>query len=186
MTFQPRVSSIAAALSLSALLALAPAHAAQVNKAEYKAGKDKIAATYKADKKACAPLSANAKDVCQEEAKAKQKNELAALEFAYTGKPADERKLLKVKVDTAYDVAKEKCDDQTGNAKDVCVQEAKTSHDKGLAELKLVKDVAAAGKDVTEANREANLKLANEKCDAMAGDAKTSCQSAAKARFGKS
>jgi hypothetical protein len=186
MTFQFNASSITAALSLSALLALAPAHAAQVNKAEYKAGKDKIAATYKADKAACQPMTANAKDVCEEEAEAKEKNAKAALEYAYTGKAADEKKMLKVKVDTAYDVAKEKCDDATGNAKDVCVQEAKTAHNKGLAELKLVKEVAAAGKDATEANREADLKLANEKCDALSGDAKNNCQSAAKARFGKS
>ncbi len=186
MTFKLNAASLAATLSLSALLALAPAHAAQVSKADYKASKDKIAATYKAEKAACKPLTANAKDVCQEEAKAKEKNELAALEYAYTGKAADEKKMLSVKVDTAYAVAKEKCDDQTGNAKDVCVQEAKTTHDKGLAELKLVKKVAAAGKDATEANREADLKLANEKCDALSGDAKNACQSAAKARFGKS
>lgn len=186
MTFQPQLRSITTALSLTALLALAPAHAAQVSKADYKAGKDQISATYKADKQACATLAGNAKDVCQEEAKAKEKNALAALEFAHTGKAADERKMLKTKVDTAYDVAKERCDDLAGNAKDVCVQEAKTAHDKGLAELKLVKDVAAASKDATEASREADLKLANEKCDVLAGDAKTSCQNAAKARYGKS
>ena len=185
MTFHRKLTAIAATLSLSALLALAPAHAAQVSKADYKAGKNKISATYQVDKQACATLTANAKDVCHEEAKAKQKNDLAALEYAYTGKPADEKKLLKVKVDTAYDVAKEKCDDQSGNAKDVCVQQAKTNRDKGLAELKLVKEVAAAGKDATEATREADLKLANEKCDAMSGDAKNSCQAAATARFGK-
>ena len=186
MNFTLKTSAIAATLSLSALLAFAPAHAAQINATDYKAGKAKIAADYKADKLACKAMTANAKDVCQEEAKAKDKNALAALEFGHTGKAADEKKMLTVQVDTAYAVAKEKCDDLAGNAKDVCVQEAKATHTKGLAELKLVKQVAAAGKDATDASRAADLKLANEKCDALAGDAKSSCQSAAKARFGKS
>ena len=186
MTFKLQASTLTAALTLSAMLAFAPAQAAQIGDADYKAGKAKIAADFKADKLACKSMTANAKDVCQEEAKAKDKNAMAALEYGHTGKAADEKKMLKVKVDTAYAVAKEKCDDQAGNAKDVCVQQAKADHNKGLAELKLVKEVAAAGKDATETAREADLKLANEKCDALSGDAKSTCQSAAKARFGKS
>lgn len=179
-------SALAATLSLSALLAFAPAQAAQINATDYKAGKAKISADYTADKLACKAMTANAKDVCQAEAKAKDKNAMAALEFGHTGKAADEQKMRAVQVDTAYDVAKEKCDDQAGNAKDVCVQAAKTTHTKGQAELKLVKEVAAADRDATEASRAADRKLANQKCDAMSGDAKSSCQSAANARFGKS
>ena len=186
MTFQLHASTVAAILSLSALLAFAPAQAAQIGTVDYKAGKTKIAADYKADQLACKGMTANAKDVCQEEAKAKEKNDLAALEYGHTGKASDEKKMLSVQVDTAYAVAKEKCDDLAGNAKDVCVQEAKAVHTKGLAELKLVKEVAAAGKDAKESSREADLKLANEKCDALTGDAKSTCQSAAQARFGKS
>lgn len=186
MNFKLNTSAFAAAMSLSAMLALAPAHAAQVNKADYKAGKSKISAEYKADKKACDAMTGNAKDVCQEEAKAKEKNALASLEYAYTGKASDEKKMLTVQADTAYDVAKEKCDDMSGNAKDVCVQQAKTAHTRALADLKLVKAVAEAGRDVSETKREADLKLANEKCDALSGDAKSSCQADAKARHGKS
>lgn len=185
MTFSLNPSKLAAALSLSALLAMAPAHAAQIGAADYKAGKTKIAADYKADKLACQAMAGNTKDVCQEEAKAREKNGLAALEFGHTGKAADQRKMLTAQVDTAYAVSKEKCDDAAGNAKDVCVQEAKATHTKGLAELKLVKQVAEAGRDATETAREADLKLADEKCDTLAGDAKSSCQSAAQARFGK-
>ena len=186
MTFRLNASAFAAALSLSALLACAPAHAAPIGMADYNAGKTKISADAQTDKLACQAMTGNAKDICQEEAKAKEKNARAALEYGHTGKAADEKKMLTVQVDTAYDVAKEKCDDQTGNAKDVCVQQAKTVHTKAIAELKLVKAVADAGRDVTEAKREADLKLANEKCDALAGDAKSSCQADAKTRYGKS
>ncbi|MDH4392545.1 MAG: hypothetical protein QE285_14120 [Aquabacterium sp.] len=185
MTFTLQASSLTAALSLSALLAFAPAHAAQIGVADYKAGKDKIAADFKADKLACATMTANAQDVCQEEAKAKHKNALAVLEYGHTGKAADARKMRMVQVDTSYDVAKEKCDDLAGNAKDVCVQQAKTDRTKGAAEAKLVKEVVQSGQDATDSARAADLKLANEKCDALTGDAKSTCQSAAQARFGK-
>lgn len=186
MTFSLQASTLATALSLTALLAFAPAHAAPINTADYQAGKAKIAVDFKADKLACEGMTGNAQDVCQEEAKAKEKNGLAALEYGHTGKADDQKKMFAVQADTAYDVAKEKCDDQAGNAKDVCVQQAKTAHTKALADLKLVKAVAEAGKDVSETKREADLKLANEKCDALSGDAKSSCQADAKARHGKS
>jgi opacity protein-like surface antigen len=183
--FNRSALSFAAALSLSALLAAAPAQAAQVNKAEYKAGKDKIEADYKADKTACKPLTGNAQDVCQEEAKAKEKNARAALEYAHTGKPADERRLLETKVDGAYDVAKERCDDLAGNAKDVCVREAKTVHEKGLADLKMARQVGDASQDANAAKREADLKLAREQCDSFSGQAKDTCLRNAETRFGK-
>ncbi len=49
------------------------AGAAPIAKDAYNAEKDRIAAAYKADKDACSKLSGNAKDVCVEEAKAKEK-----------------------------------------------------------------------------------------------------------------
>lgn len=177
--------SFAAALTLCALLAAAPAQATQINKAEYKAGKDRIEADYKADKAACKPMTGNAQDVCQEEAKAKEKNARAALEFAHTGKAADGQKVLKVKADTAYDVAKERCDDQTGNAKDVCVQEARTARTKALADATMAKEIGKAGQESMDDKRDAEMKLAREKCDALSGDAKSSCLDAARARLGK-
>ena len=128
--------SFAAAVSLCGAIAAGPAQAVQISKTEYKAGKDKIEADYKADKAACKPLTGNAQDVCQEEAKAKEKNARAALEFAYTGKPADGQKVLKVKADTAYDVAKERCDDQKGDAKNACQAQAKADHEKDKADIK--------------------------------------------------
>jgi hypothetical protein len=44
---------------------------------------------------------------------------------------------------------------------------------------------AAARKDANEEKREAELKVAMEKCDAMAGNAKDSCVTTAKARYAK-
>jgi len=173
------------ALLTASLLALPTAYAATMSKADYKAGKTRISADYKTDKAACASHTANAKDVCIEEAKAKEKVARSELEFGYTGKAADGNKVLVAKAESAYAVAKERCDDQTGNAKDVCVKEAKAVETKALADAKMGKEISAAKKDATADKREADYKVAAEKCDAMAGDAKSSCIAAAKTKFGQ-
>ena len=96
-----------------------------------------------------------------------------------------------------YNVAIEKCDDLAGNRKDVCVKEAKAGLVKGKANAK-VDRVAAdtnraaatkqaeARKDASADKRDAEYKVAIEKCDALAGPAKDACVSNAKAQFGKS
>lgn len=118
-----------AALLVGAFL-LSPlvAQAAAPTKAEYAAAKATISADYKAAKAACDSLKANAKDICKEEAEATEKNARAELEFSASGKPADGTKVQVVKADGAYEVAKERCDDLAGNAKDVCNKEAKAAH----------------------------------------------------------
>lgn len=170
----------------AAMLALPLAQAANLSKDEYKAGKDRISAEYKTDKKACDAMSGNAKDVCVQEAKGKEKVAKAELEYGYTGKAKDQTKVQKAKAESTYDIAKEKCDDQAGNAKDVCVKEAKATKTKALADAKMVKQVSDAKSEATEDKRDADYKVANEKCDALAGDAKSNCVAAAKAKYGKS
>jgi hypothetical protein len=168
-----------------AMLALPVAHAANLAKADYTASKTRIGAEFKADKAACAALTGNAKDICVEEAKAKDQVALAELEFSYTGKAADGTKVRTTKAKSAYAVAKEKCDDQAGNAKAVCVKEAKAVEVKALADAKLVKQVGAARSDAAADVRDADYKVAVQKCDALAGDAKAGCLADAKAKFGK-
>ena len=174
-----------ASLIVVGMLALPLAQAATIGKDAYKSGKDGISSQYKTDKAACASMSANAKDICQEEAKAKEKVARAELEYGYTGKARDGTKVLEVKAKTAYAVAKEKCDDQAGNAKDVCRKEAKAVEVKALADAKMGKQIGEARKDAAVDKRDADYKVAVEKCDALAGDPKTSCMNAAKAKYGK-
>ena len=174
-----------AALLSAGLLALTTAHAATMPKADYQAGKTRISADYKADKAACGPLQANAKDICMQEAKAKEKVALAEIEFGYTGKAADSTKVQVAKAETAYAVAKERCDDKSGTLKDVCVKEAKAIEVKALADAKMGKAIGEAKKDAATDKTDADYKVAIEKCDALAGDPKSSCVAAAKTRFGK-
>lgn len=177
--------NLTAALTIAAVLSFQSAHAADMTKADYQASKARISADYKVDKAACASLSGNAKDICHEEAKAKEKVALAEHEFAYTGKASDQNKVAVAKAEAAYAVAKEKCDDKAGNAKDVCVQEAKAAETKALTDAKMSKEISTTKKDGAEEKRDADYKVAAEKCDALAGDAKAACVSAAKTKFGK-
>ncbi|MBT9464763.1 hypothetical protein [Hydrogenophaga sp.] len=164
---------------------LAFGQTAPPNKAEYAAAKTAISADYKAAKAACDSLKANAKDICMEEAKAKDNNARAELEFKSSGKPADGIKVQTVKADGVYEVAKERCDDLNGNAKDVCNKEAKAAHVAAIASAKATKATAEARADSKEEVNEAKYKAAAEKCDAMSGDAKDACIKAAKAAHGQ-
>ena len=111
------------------------------------------------------------------------------------------------KLTTEYAVAKERCDDQAGNAKDVCVKQAKSAQTAAKANAKVQMETAEATSTATEktvkANTKANEKItevrkdaaadkrdaeyavAIEKCDALAGDAKSTCVGNAKATYGK-
>ena len=104
-----------ASLIVAAVLALPVAQAANMAKADYSSAKTRISADYKTDKAACAALAGNTKDICVEQAKAKDKIARAELEYGYTGKPTDQNKVLVAKAESTYAVAKEKCDDLAGN-----------------------------------------------------------------------
>lgn len=174
------------ALAMAVLCAASGAFAGPMSKADYSAAKDRIGADYKADKATCDSLSGNSKDVCVEQAKGKEKVARAELEANYSGKAEDANKLQVTKADAAYAVAKEMCDDKGGNAKDVCVAEAKSTHTKAVADAKLGKKVGEARKDAIEDKTDADYKLATQKCDSLAGDAKAACINDAKQRFHKS
>ena len=180
-----KLFNLKTSLIVAALLAAPMAQAATMGKADYKAAKTSISTTYKADKKACDAMSGNAKDVCVEEAKAKEKVAKAELEYSYTGKASDQNKMLKAKAEATYAVAKEKCDDKSGNDKDVCVKEAKAVEVSALSNAKVGKKIDSALSTASEDKRDAEYKVAAEKCDALAGDAKSSCVATAKKQYGK-
>ena len=181
-----KLQTLQHSLIVAALFALPMAQAATMAKPDYTAAKSRIGAEFKTAKAACGSLSANAKDICIAEAKAKEKVARAELEYGYTGKAKDQNKVVVVKAESAYAVAKEKCDDMKGNDKDVCVKQAKAVETKALADAKMGKQIGEAKTDAAQDKRDADYKVAAEKCDAMSGDPKAACMTAAKAKFGKS
>jgi hypothetical protein len=175
---------VAAALFAS-LFALGGSASAATSKAEYDAVKDKAKADYKIADDRCASLASNAKDVCKAEAKAAQKKADAMAEANYKGTPKARAEAAEEVAEADYNVAKEKCNAKTGNDKDVCVKEAKAAEVKAKADAKAMETTVTAQRDANADKRDADYKVAMEKCDGFSGAAKDDCQKAAKGRYGK-
>jgi hypothetical protein len=168
-----------------------------ITKDSYEMAKTSADAQYKADKDGCASLSGNTKDICMAEAKGKDRVAKADAAAAYENTPKARETARVAHAQAIYDVSAEKCDDLAGNRKDVCVKEAKAALVTGKADAKVDRVAADTRKDSAvkqlEANKDANAdkrdaeyKVAIEKCDALAGSAKDACVGNAKVQFGKS
>jgi cytochrome c5 len=120
-------------------------------KADYKSGKDSIAAEYKTAMKACGSMSGNTKDICVAEAKGKEKVAKAELEPHSMPSSNNNYAVSIARADADYLVAREKCDDKTGDAKTICVKYAKAAQTKAKADAKAeMKTVNAASKPAKE------------------------------------
>jgi hypothetical protein len=177
--------TVRAALGVATLLMFPLLQAATLSDADYSAGKTRIEAGLTSDKVGCGSLGGNANDICVEQAKGKAGIARAELEFAHSGKPADQNRILIARAESAYSVARERCDDLAGNVKDVCVEQAKATESKALAEAKLGKQIDKATTEAAVEMIDADYKVAAEKCDAFAGQAMTDCVASARVRFGK-
>ncbi len=100
------------------------------------AEEDRIEADAKAAKAKCDAMDGNAKDICRAEAKGQEK--VAKAELHAKAKPSarNTRKVEEAKAEAEYEVAKERCDDQKGDAKNACQKEAKATRDQARAALK--------------------------------------------------
>jgi len=193
-----KLSKLALALATGVAFGLPGVAAAQMmSKDAHDATYKSADAQYKSEKDACGKMSGNAKDICMEEAKGKQKIAKADADAAFESTPKKREAARLARADTAYAVAKEKCDDLAGNPKDVCVKEAKAAYVKAKGDAHVdrvaadshstaVEKTADAKRDAVEDKRDADYTVAIEKCDALASTAKDTCVRDAKTRFGKS
>ena len=198
------MTAIAAAIGL---VFSAGVMAQSMSKEAYKAAEDRIAAEYATDKANCDSLSGNTKDICIAEAKGKEK--VANAELIARNEPTAKNRYnaLIAKAEADYAVANEKCDEKTGNEKDICVKEAKAvetrvkadaeaqmktsaatkaaSEKSGEAGMKAKEEGTEARQEAATEKRDANYAVAKEKCDSLAGGAKDRCVDEAKAKYGK-
>ncbi len=178
-----------------------------MTKVELKDAKAKIEADYKAALVPCDSLAGNPKKICTVEAKGNKKVALANLDASNDPTPKHQQQASDAKAEAAYDLAHQKCQEQTGNAKDVCIKEAKAAEVAAKADAKALMKTTDANKDasktITKAANKANEKIVDarsdaasdktdaqykvekEKCDALAGAAKDNCMAQVKVRFGK-
>lgn len=93
-----------------------------------------------------------------------------------------EHKAGEDRIDAEYTAAKNGCGTYAGNAKDVCVAEAKGKANVAKAELLAsYEPTAKHAKDVRVARAEAAYAIASERCDDKAGNDKDVCVKEAKA-----
>ena len=94
---------------------------------------------------------------------------------------AGEKDAEKERIAADAKAAKAKCKDMKGNAKDICMAEAKGQEKVAKAELALKnKDTPKNRYDVAAAKADAEHAVAREKCDDMKGKDKEACQKDAK------
>ena len=87
------------------------------------------------------------------------------------------------KAEADYKVARERCDSLGGNDKDICVKEAKADQKRAKADAKAMKKSTKAHSEADEEQREANFKVAMEKCDSLSGNDKDVCKKEADAQY---
>jgi hypothetical protein len=182
-------------LALAIGLALSTgALADAMSKKQYKSLDKSIDAQYKTAKKSCDSLSGNVEDICEAEAKGTRNTAKAELKYNYNPTNKALFKARAAKAEATYAVANQKCDDQEGNAEDVCEQEAKAAKVQEVAaaeaQMKTSKADAVAiekssdaRKDAESDMRDANYAVAKQKCEALDGKAEDLCMSDAKAHF---
>jgi len=179
----------------AAWLSVAPAHAqvhgqvlhgAAGDKPAYNLARDTAAASYKSARAACDAITGNPKDVCIAEAKAARvrSEEEANAYYQDTLKAFTQSRMRIADANFARD--KTKCDALTGNAKDVCISQAKATLITVQADARADNKSIEARADARADKETAAYKVALEKCDAFAGAVKDSCVSTAKSQFGKS
>jgi hypothetical protein len=119
---------------LIAIVAFPLLQAAQRAEPAYQAANIRISSDYQADKVTCAPLAAQVRDVCFEQARARKKVTRAELEYSQGGHVRDQHKVLEARAEAAHAVAMAMCGDMKGGWKDACIQRAQTVEAQALAD----------------------------------------------------
>ena len=185
-------TNLAIAAIMGALALPGVSHA--LSQAERDAEAKRLDTTYDDAKRRCDGLSGNAKDICMAEAKGARNVAKADLEARHTGTAKAQYDARVARADADHEVAKEKCDEYSGNSKDVCLMDAKAIHTRAMADARVERESREAGnrsadrtadarREASSDVRNAEYKAAVERCDALAGDAKDRCVADAKARI---
>ena len=141
-------------------------------KAEYNAAKARADADYNAARTHCKDISGNDRDVCVQKAKAARSKAKAEAKANFEGTGEAKLDAREEIIEADYKVAKEKCDSLAGDAKDVCVAEAKATYAKENAAL-----------EAREKSMAADFEVAEERCSTLSGAAWRSCLKQAKLKF---
>jgi osmotically-inducible protein OsmY len=169
------------ATAAGASIAAAPTAALNHDPATYRNASQKAATEYKQASAKCDARSGNDKDICLAEARAaRARNEADAL--AKYNNSEKGRASARAKVaDADFEVAKARCDAQSGAEKDSCMDNAKSVRTAALADAKAGTDGAAVAANpngglIASTDTKDPVKAAAvAKCEQTAGAASTGC-----------
>ena len=133
----------------------------------------------------CDSIAGNPKAVCVAEARAVRVRveEEARAHYKNTVKAYTQSRL---RIATAnFTLAKARCAALAGNEKDVCLKQAKAALVAAQADAQADRKAIEARADARNDKRAALYKVALEKCDAYAGEARDHCVKTAKSQYGK-
>ena len=133
---KPSLTTGALACLIFGCAAYFPAYSETMSRKDSREASNQISAEYQKAKIACGSTRNNARDICLQEAKGIYKIAQAELEYKDEPSPRHLRNVGIAQADSAFKVAKEKCDDSTGAAKSTCRAEAKAAHKAALVEVK--------------------------------------------------
>jgi hypothetical protein len=183
------------AFAVLAGCAFAGSAGAAIPKDQYQRQLQEAQGRYKAANDTCKTLAGNARDICKVEARGNYNVAKAELNALYKPSPKSGDKVKMEKAEAAWRLASEKCDDMSGNAKDICRLDAKTLYVAAKSEAKLSRASVDNGvnsrkanderKEARDKNGDAQFAAAKERCDNLTGDAKTNCIGDVKKKFGK-
>ena len=117
---------------LSALMAVGCAQTSDF----HSTAKREVDADYKAARAQCRSLQGNARDICDEEARARARVDKAELAQRYQPSAQHQRELDEAKARSTYDVARERCSDNTGPARRSCEQQARDDYEQARADIR--------------------------------------------------
>lgn len=99
----------------------------------------------KAEKAQCQRLEGNAEDVCEAQAKAKEKIAKAVLDAKYDPSPRNQRRAASMKAEGEFEVAKQRCGDRGAAARDKCRMDARERYRQAQSDIERQYPVAAGG-----------------------------------------
>jgi hypothetical protein len=154
------------------------------DKGAYEKAKASAKSTYEAGMKRCDAMAGNARNICVAEVNEARTKTEAYAEAAYQDTPKARASAVEQVAEAHYKVDRQRCDDRTGNDRDVCIKVAKAGLTRAKADAKAHLKSIEARSDADKTKRQADYDVAVEKCDALSGAAKSACVQQAKGRYG--
>ncbi len=99
--------------------------------------KQRIEEEHQAAMEKCKGMQDNGKKICEAEADGQKKVAEAEAKLKERDTPKNRLEAAEAKAEAQYDVAKAKCGDQVGDAKNACEKEAKATKDGAIAQANL-------------------------------------------------